>query len=173
MWWIQPLSNNQTFHPWHLICICKSQQNDQTHYRDVTMSAIASPITSFTIAYLPVYPAADQRKHQISALLAFVRGIHRLPVNSPHKGPVTRKMFPLDDVIMKIFKINLTFIFYVLAFSRHYLPAFHGHKKPMFIIIIEIWMHLLKITLFYWFTKWSICVHVYDPRMKYVICNVQ
>ena len=29
-----------------------------------------------------------------------VRGIHRWPVNSPHKGPVTRKMFPFDDVIM-------------------------------------------------------------------------
>ena len=37
---------------------------------------------------------ADQRKYQSSALLAFVRGIHRWPVNSPHKGPVTRKMFP-------------------------------------------------------------------------------
>ena len=24
------------------------------------------------------------------------------PVNSPHKGPVTRKMFPFDDVIMTI-----------------------------------------------------------------------
>ena len=32
--------------------------------------------------------------------LAFVRGIHRGPVNSPHKWPVTRKMFPFDDVIM-------------------------------------------------------------------------
>ena len=32
--------------------------------------------------------------------LAFVRGIHQLPVNSPHKVPVTRKMFPSDDVIM-------------------------------------------------------------------------
>ena len=43
---------------------------------------------------------ADQRKHQSSASLAFVRGIHRWPVDSPHKGPVTRKMFPYDDVIM-------------------------------------------------------------------------
>ena len=42
----------------------------------------------------------DQRKHQRSASLAFVRGIHRGPVNSPHKWPVTRKMFPFDDVIM-------------------------------------------------------------------------
>ena len=32
--------------------------------------------------------------------LFFVRGIHRGPVNSPHKWPVTRKMFPFDDVIM-------------------------------------------------------------------------
>ena len=39
---------------------------------------------------------------QITALLAFVRGIHRSPVNSPHKGPVTRKMFPFDDVIMNV-----------------------------------------------------------------------
>ena len=43
---------------------------------------------------------ADQRKHQSSASLAFVWGIHRGPVNSPHKWPVTRKMFPFDDVIM-------------------------------------------------------------------------
>ena len=43
---------------------------------------------------------AGQRKHQSSASLAFVREIHRIPVNSPHKGPVTRKMFPFDDVIM-------------------------------------------------------------------------
>ena len=40
------------------------------------------------------------KKHQSSASLAFVRGIHRGPVNSPHKGPVTRKMLPFDDVIM-------------------------------------------------------------------------
>ena len=49
-----------------------------------------------------VYSNADHRKHQSSASLAFVRGIHRGPVNSPHKWPVTRKMFPFDDVIMKI-----------------------------------------------------------------------
>ena len=41
------------------------------------------------------------KKHQSSVSLAFVRGIHRGPVNAPHKWPVTRKMFPFDDVIMK------------------------------------------------------------------------
>ena len=71
------------------------------HYDDVIMSAIASQIPSLTIVYSTVYSNADQRKHQSSASLAFVRGIHRGPVNSPHKWPVTRKMFPNDDVIMK------------------------------------------------------------------------
>ena len=46
------------------------------------------------------YSGADQRKHQSSASLVFLRGIHRSPVNSPHKGPVMRKMFPFDDVII-------------------------------------------------------------------------
>ena len=45
----------------------------------------------------------DQRKHLSSTSLAFVRGIHQWPVNSPHKWPVTRKMFPFDDVIMSNF----------------------------------------------------------------------
>ena len=70
------------------------------HYGDVIMGTIASQITSLTIVYSTVYSGADQRKHQSSASLAFERGIHRGPVNSPHKWPVTRKMFPFDDVIM-------------------------------------------------------------------------
>ena len=64
------------------------------------MGAIASQITSLTIVYSNVYSDADQRKHKSSASLAFVWGIHRGPVNSPHQWPVTRKMSPFDDVIM-------------------------------------------------------------------------
>ena len=41
----------------------------------------------------------DQRKHQHSASLACVGGIHRWPVDSSPKGLVTRKMFPFDDVV--------------------------------------------------------------------------
>ena len=70
------------------------------HYNDVIMGMIASQITSLTIVYSTVYSDAYQRKHQSSASLAFVWGIHRRPVNYPHKWPVTRKMLPLDDVIM-------------------------------------------------------------------------
>ena len=79
----------------------------QSHYNDVIMGTMASQITSLTIVYSIVYSDADQRKHQSSASLAFVRGIHRGPVNSPHKWPVTRKMFPFDDVIMLHWAVDL------------------------------------------------------------------
>ena len=64
------------------------------------MGAMGSQVTRLTTAYSTVYPGARQRKHQSFAPKAFVRGIHRWPVNSPHKRPVTHKMFPFDDVIM-------------------------------------------------------------------------
>ena len=70
------------------------------HCIDIIMSAMASQITSITIVFSTVYLGADHRKHQSSASLAFMRGIYRWPVNSPHEGPVTRKMFPFDNVIM-------------------------------------------------------------------------
>ena len=83
------------------------------HYDDVIMSEIASQITSLTIVYSAVYLDAYQRKYQSSASLAFVRGIHQGPVNSPHKWPVTRKMFPFDDVIV----LCLSFVFYFAPLS--------------------------------------------------------
>ena len=64
------------------------------------MTTMASQITSLMVVYSAVYSEADQRKHQSSASLAFVQGIHRGPVNSLHKWPVARKMFPFDYVIM-------------------------------------------------------------------------
>ena len=66
------------------------------------MDTMASQITSLTIVYSAVYLGGDQRKQQSSASLAFVRGIRRWPVKSPQKGPVTRKMFPFDEVIMPV-----------------------------------------------------------------------
>ena len=78
----------------------RARNGESFHYSDVIRGAMASQITSLTIVYSTVYSGAGQRKHQSSASLTFVRGIHRWPVNSPHKGPVTWKMFPFDDVIM-------------------------------------------------------------------------
>ena len=74
------------------------------HYDDVIVGTMASQITSLTIIYSTVYSGTYQRKHQNSPSPAFVRGIHRWPVNSSHKWPVTRKMFPFDDVIMYLYK---------------------------------------------------------------------
>ena len=70
------------------------------HHSDFIMSTVASQITSLTIVYWNIYSGTDQEKHQSSASPAFVRGIHRWPENSLYKGPVMRKMFPFDDVIM-------------------------------------------------------------------------
>ena len=75
----------------------KREINGSFHYTDVIMGMIASQITSLTT----IYSDADQRKYQSSASLAFVSGFHRRPVNSPHKGPITQKMFPFDDVIIQ------------------------------------------------------------------------
>ena len=72
------------------------------HYNDVIMGAMACEITSLTIVYSTVYFRRRSKKHQNSASLAIVRGIHRWPVNSPHKGPVTRKIFLFDDIIMTL-----------------------------------------------------------------------
>ena len=71
------------------------------HCGDVIMGTISSQITNLTIVYSTVYSGADKKKHQSSASLAFVRGIDRRPVNSPHKRSATRKMFPFGDVIVK------------------------------------------------------------------------
>ena len=86
--------------------ILLNMKNNTFHYIDVIMIAMTSQITSLTIVYSTAYSGVDQRKHQSYASLAFVRGIHRWPVNSPHKGPVTRKMFPFDDDMSSDFHHN-------------------------------------------------------------------
>ena len=89
------------------------------HHNDVIMDAMVSQITSLKIVHSTVYSGTDQRKHQSSASLAFVWGIHRGPVNSPHKWPVTRKIFPFDDVIMQNREIWCYNDHIALEFGRH------------------------------------------------------
>ena len=90
--------------PWcvdkSIMMACRTHMRTDNHYNDVIMRAIASQITGVSIVCSAVCSGAYQRKHQSPASLAFVRGIHRRPVNSSHKGPVTRKMFPFHGVIM-------------------------------------------------------------------------
>ena len=93
---------NSEFIPTSLFC-CEFwfyPHNIISHYSDVIMNAIAPQITSFSTVNSSVCSGAHQRKHQSSTLLAFVRGNHPWPVDSPPKGSVTRKLFPFDEVIM-------------------------------------------------------------------------
>ena len=102
------------------------------HYTDVIMSTMASQITSLTIVYSTVYSVADQRIHQSSASLAFVREIHRWLVNSPHKGPVTRKMFPFADVIMDSASVSS-----VIFIGTHQFNWSAIRRPPCFHVIVR------------------------------------
>ena len=64
---------------------------------DVIISTMASQITSLTIVYSTIYSRCRSKK---TPKLRVTGLCGRWPVNSPHKGPVTWKMFPFDDVIM-------------------------------------------------------------------------
>ena len=64
---------------WYEINAKELMPSRRPHYNDVIMNTMASHITSLTIIYSTGYSGADERKHQSSASLAFVRGIHRWP----------------------------------------------------------------------------------------------
>ena len=131
-------------------------QTKHNHYDDVIMTTLASQITSLTVVYSIVYSGVNQRKHQSSASLAFVREIHRGPVNFPHKWPVTRKMFPFDDVIMSNHVITICnilwsrvsaldlWLFYIIPLINHNKPSvkYSDHKgRHVFVWLMVIFYH--------------------------------
>ena len=120
------------------LCLSCTKPSKQAHYNDIIMSAIASLITSLTIVYSTVCSGADQRKHQSSASLAFVRGIHRWLGKFLHKGPVTRKMFPFDDIIMLLWLPSMS-----KEISQPRWPKAVYHKHNQNIIIISSTTHVL------------------------------
>ena len=108
------------------------------------MSKMASQITSLTIVYSTVYSGADQRKHQSSASLVFVRGIHRWPVNYPHKWPVTRTIFPFGDVIIAEDIAELR----VLTCSNHSAYAPSQWETTLHCNVVSDWLGI--------YIKWSL-----------------
>ena len=120
------------------------------HYDDVIMTMLESQITSLTVVYSIVYSGVHQRKHQSSASLAFVREIHRGPVNFPHKWPVTRKMFPFDDVIMltntlvrtvHVFSTNVSWG----SFTAHWNATLQWHHISVMVsLLIDMFSQYLK-----------------------------
>ena len=98
--------------------------SERPHDSDVIMGAMASQITSLTLVYSTVYSGADKKQHKSTASLAFVRGIHRWPVDSPHKWPIARKMFPFNDVIMQRFSDYCKFHIPENLRNRHFYDDF-------------------------------------------------
>ena len=97
--------NKSCVHSSHLVmCCCALLQSLQWRHNNNGGVSIHQRLDCLFNHFL----GADQRKQQSSASLAFVRGIHWWPVDSPLKGPVTRKMFPFDDVIMM--PVNITLV---------------------------------------------------------------
>ena len=114
------------------------------HYTDVIMSAIASQITIVSIIYSAVCSGADQRKHQNSVSQAFVRGIHRWPMNSPHIGPVTPKMLPFDDVIMsRVQSLCNTQLLWMSCCLKYRVPIHYAISK-----ISVIWYQKSSVRMF-------------------------
>ena len=102
---------------------------------------MVSQIPGGSIVYSTVCSDADEIEHQNSASLAFARGIHRSPVNSPHKGPVTRKMFQYDDVIVIVYHLPSALGSMLINFSLPCLAVFFS-----FSTFINLAMHLFLIT---------------------------
>ena len=74
-----------------------------------------------------------------------MRGIHRWPVNSPHKGPVTRKMFPFDDVIMHWIPVfDRSHIIYILNPCKY--------KRDMYLLELLQLSQQMKL---YWARKYT------------------
>ena len=76
------------------------------------MSALVAQITGVSVVCKTVCSGADQRKHQSTASLAIVKGIHRWPVDSPHKGPVTAEKVSIrwrhhDEIIYNKYIVDI------------------------------------------------------------------
>ena len=110
------------------------------HYSDVILGAMASEITGLTIVYSTVYSDAGQRKHQSSASLAFVRGIHRWPVNSLHiNGQQRRKCFNLmsSSWILDITRYSTQYINFEAKTSATLRP----HERQAY---LELWVSFVS-----------------------------
>ena len=102
------------------------------HYSGVIMIAMASQIIGFSIICSTVCSGADQRKHQSSFSLTLMKIIHRWPVNYSHKEPVTRKMFPFDDVIIPsitLFGYAVSFRWWSLTNHWSALNSFYSRQR--------------------------------------------
>ena len=167
--------------------ICELDLKIFNLYSDVIRGVMVSQITSLTVVVYPtVYSGTDQRKHQSSASLAFVRGIHRWPVNSLHKWPVMQKIFPFDNIMHfitvitdnypRLISSNDILMWYILlywvdllnvdcdVFSHSFYtertlgPAYMGHL-PLYVGSENNGLHTINITFFVTCSRLAVTYH--------------
>ena len=108
------------------------------HYSNAIMDTMASQINSLAIVHPTVYSGADLVKHQSSVLLTLCAG-HRSPVNSPHKGPVRRNVFPFDDVMFLIPPNVRTIKCIVASWWKKYIPRILHMVVLLCFIVVNYW----------------------------------
>ena len=79
--------------------------SEYLHHSSVIMSMVVAQITGVSIVCSNVYSATSKKISKLG-IIGLCEGIHRWPVDSAHKGVITRKMFPFDDVILVPSNIN-------------------------------------------------------------------
>ena len=174
---------NNEFRVWLFNVIYETHRIQSIHYSDVIMSVIASQITGVSIVCSTVCWGADQRKHQSSASLAFVRGIHRWPVDSRHKGPVTRKTFPFDDVFILLYTrrryinvgqkcfrrshIHHPIKNYYVCIFKNCTPKINDKTVVYFILAIDIYWCLIFAFFISFFYQWC-----FLPQIKNQTSNI-
>ena len=138
---------------WHLWTIYSFIWCYLLSLQDTIMSPMASQITAVSIVCQAVCSGADQRKHQSYASLTFVMGFHLWPVNSPHKGPETRKMYPSYDAIM-IAKIDM----------NTYCLRSVAHSSGLGTISV-----LISFILHQWYKSVKGCIYIYMYILFYYL----
>ena len=107
------------------------------------MSAMASQITSLMIVYSTAYSGANRRSIKLRVTGLCVG-------NSPHKWPVTRKMFPFDDVIMEL-KWTLHMMWWTC--TEHSLESYIKTCPPRFVAYSKLHLYRQSQCLITWDSK--------------------
>ena len=113
----------------------------QKHYYDVIMTTMASEIISLTVVYSTVYLDADQRKHQSSASLAFVWGIHRYRWIPRTKGQLRGKCFHLMTSSWEEIRVTIAV---ALLYFLVQLPLSNTVSQDRYLIVSLLWMHAIS-----------------------------
>ena len=135
------------------MCYCIWLLWQLRYYNDVIIGMMGSQITGVLIVYSTICSSTDQRKHQSSVSLAIMGGIHQWLMNSLHKGPVTWKMFPFDDVFMVGFiMIDVShLVIFHCSTERHTVHTMFSWPNP------KQWL-MIRISDLMIIVRWSKCI---------------